>query len=225
MKDDVQLVVTAEVADTESQKTAFMNMSTNIRLRLASPIDAAEIRAIYAPYCESSCVSFETVAPTVDQMQQRIEYITPQYPWLAAVVDGRLAGYVYASQHRERAAYRWAVEVAVYIAADQHRRGLGRALYSSLFSILRKQGYFKALAGVTLPNAGSVGLHESLGFRPVGVLRGIGHKSGRWHDVGWWQLDLQPETENPAEPRPFERIRHTAAVTAALADGERLVRQ
>lgn len=193
-----------------------------IDFRPARPDDATGILAIYAPYCESSCISFETTAPSEPQMRERIDRITVQYPWLVGEIDGELAGYVYASQHQERAAYRWGVNVAVYVSPQRHRRCLGRALYTSLFSILRAQGYFKAYAGVTLPNAASVGLHESMGFQPVGVYRGAGYKHGRWLDVGWWQLDLQPEIPDPPEPQSFSSIRNGAAVAAGLVDGMRI---
>jgi phosphinothricin acetyltransferase len=133
-----------------------------------------------------------------------------------------VAGYVYACGHRERAAYRWAVEVTAYVAADYRRRGLGRALYTSLFSILRRQGYFKAFAGITLPNEPSVRLHETLGFEPIGVYRGVGYKLGRWLDVGWWQKSLQPERLDPPPPQPIGKLRESDAVAAALAEGRRL---
>src|SRR5438105_2804421 len=128
----------------------------SIEFRIAQPNDAAGILAIYAPYCESSHVSFEIVAPTVAQMRQRIERITAAYPWIVAEVDGEVAGYAYASQFRERAAYRWAVEVAVYVGSAQRRKGLGRALYEALFAVLRTQGYVKAYASIALPNEASV---------------------------------------------------------------------
>jgi phosphinothricin acetyltransferase len=195
----------------------------NATIRIARPDDAAAILSIYAPYCESSHVSFEIVAPGVSQMQDRIAGILKQYPWLFAEIDGTAGGYVYASQHAQRAAYRWSVDVAVYIAAERRREGLAHALYHSLFSILRQQGYFKAFAGITLPNAASVGLHEASGFRPLGVFSGVGFKLGRWLDVGWWQLDLQPESADPAEPLAFDAIRARPAVAAALAEGEKLL--
>lgn len=195
-----------------------------IEFRLACQDDAAGILAIYAPFCESSTVSFEIVAPSDEQMRERIACVTAQYPWLVCEIDGVVAGYVYASQHGERAAYRWAVDVAVYVAADQQRRGIGRALYTSLFSVLRAQNYFKAFAGIALPNGASVGLHEAVGFRPVGASRGAGYKLGRWLDVGWWQLSLQPEIADPPEPQPFSDLRDSDAVAAALVAGERLVR-
>jgi len=195
----------------------------SIEFRAARPDDAAGILSIYAPYCESSTVSFEIIAPTVEQMCDRITRITARYPWLVAEIDGRVVGYVYASQHRERAAYRWMIDVAVYVAPRQQRRGLGRALYSALFSILRHQNYVKAFAGITLPNPGSIGLHEALGFRPIAVYRGVGYKAGRWLDVGWWQLDLQPEGGDPREPCDFGPISASAAVAAALAEAKRLL--
>jgi phosphinothricin acetyltransferase len=192
-------------------------------VRIAEPADAAAIQAIYAPFCDTSTVSFDAVAPTVEQMAQRMARILPRYPWLVCEIGGEVAGYVYASQHRERAAYRWAVEVAVYIAPTHQRCGIGRALYTSLFGILRQQEYFKALAGITLPNEGSIGLHEAMGFRQIAAYPGIGHKLGHWLDVGWWQLALQPERADPPEPRAFEQVRHSSAVEAALAAGGALL--
>jgi phosphinothricin acetyltransferase len=194
-----------------------------IEFRTATPDDADGIREIYAPYCVSSNVSFETVAPTREQMAERIARILETYPWLVAVAEGRVAGYVYATRFRERAAYRWTVEAAVYIAKDQHRRGLGRALYTSLFSILRLQNFSKVVAGITLPNPASARLHESAGFRSAGRFDGVGHKNGMWLDVGWWQLELQPEADLPAEPVSFPAICNSPAVAAALAEGQRLV--
>ncbi len=190
-------------------------------IRFAQLTDAAGILAIYAPYCESTCVSFEIVAPTIEQMELRISHVTAGYPWLIGEIDGKIAGYVYASRHHERAAYRWSVDVAIYVAAHQHRRRLGRILYNTLFAILREQGYFKAFAGITLPNAASVGLHESMGFRRAAAFEGVGYKFGRWLDVGWWQLELQPERADPSEPRSIASIHSCPAVAAALAEAER----
>jgi phosphinothricin acetyltransferase len=195
-----------------------------ITIRFARPNDAAGILAIYAPYCESSPISFELVAPSVVQMAERIQTITAQYPWLICEIDGEIAGYVYASKIRERAAYRWAVEVAVYVATGYHRRGVAHALYTALFLILREQNYFKAYAGITLPNTASVRLHETMGFRPVGAFSGIGYKLGRWLDVGWWQLDVQAEIENPPEPRPITELLQNERVNAALHEAVWLVR-
>jgi phosphinothricin acetyltransferase len=177
-------------------------------VRLATPGDAPQIAAIYAPFCESTAVSFEIVAPTSAEMAARIGMVTEQYPWLAVEDHGRVAGYAYATKHRERAAYTWAIDTAVYVAADARRRGVARTLYGKLFELLVAQGYFKAYAGVTLPNAASVRLHEAVGFLPVGVYRGVGFKLGAWHDVGWYQRVLQPERLSPELPHPLNAVLH-----------------
>lgn len=188
-------------------------------LRLADGRDAGQIRSVYAPFCEGTAVSFEVTAPTTADMQERIRKITAQYPWLVCEIGGQVVGYAYACAHRERAAYRWSVDVAVYIAEGKRRSGIGRALYTSLFKILVLQGYFKAYAGVTLPNPGSVGLHEAVGFKPVGIYRGVGYKSGAWRDVGWWEMSLQPERTEPDEPRSVSVIQQTNTWQEALRAG------
>jgi len=196
-----------------------------VSIRFAVPDDAAAIRAIYAPYCEGSSISFEVQAPSVEQMAERIVRVSAQYPWLVCEMAGQLAGYVYACQHHERAAYGWSVDVAVYTSPAHRRCGVARGLYTSLFSLLRAQGYFKAYAGIALPNDESVRLHEAVGFTPVAVFRGVGYKLGQWRDVGWWQLDLQAETPDPPRPRSIRDLADAAAVRAALAEGETLVRR
>lgn len=186
-------------------------------IRLASIRDAAAIAAIYGPFCESTPVSFEVAAPSSAEIAARIERISSRFPWLVLDDGGVVAGYAYASAHRERAAYQWSVDVAAYVDASYRRRGVGRALYTALFDLLRLQGFFKAYAGVTLPNPGSVGLHEALGFRPVGVYRGVGYKLGAWHDVAWYALALQPEIENPPAPKPIGELVGTSGWHEALS--------
>lgn len=175
-----------------------------MEIRSADPAsDAAACVAIYAPYIDGGATSFEEEPPTVAAFSERIARISKTYPWLVVEREGEVAGFAYACPHRERPAYRWAVEVSVYVAAEQQRRGCGRALYGELFERLRRQRFQIACAGITLPNDASVALHESLGFVPVGVYRRIGWKAGAWHDVGWWQLELAPAGEAiPAEPLP-----------------------
>ncbi len=173
-------------------------------IRSAQPHrDAAACIAIYAPYIEAGATSFEEEPPDTALFAERIASIAEAYPWLVVESDGAVVGFAYACPHRERPAYRWAVEVSVYVAAGEHRRGHGRALYRELLSRLRSQRFQVACAGITLPNEASVALHESLGFVAVGVYRRIGWKDGAWRDVGWWQLELEPAGEGPpAEPLP-----------------------
>ena len=188
-------------------------------MRLAERRDASAIAAIYRPYVEASPTSFELEAPTEEEMAARVAAILVHAPWLVVEGQGEVLGYAYASKHRERAAYQWSVDVSVYVGAAHHRGGVGRALYSSLFALLRLQGFYTAHAGITLPNAASVGLHEALGFRPVGVYASVGFKDGAWHDVGWWQLPLRERTGSPAVPASLAEARARPGWEAALAAG------
>jgi phosphinothricin acetyltransferase len=189
-------------------------------IRPATPQDAAGILAIYTPIVRGTAISFEVEPPTVPEMQQRIAQTLLKFPWLLCERQGDIFGYVYASQHRARAAYQWSVDVSVYIHADWHRSGIGRGLYTALFSLLHRQGFYNLYAGITLPNDGSVGLHEALGFQPVGVYRSVGFKFGVWHDVGWWQLALRAGSHTPDPPTSFDTVRQDpTALNAAQATG------
>jgi L-amino acid N-acyltransferase YncA len=166
-------------------------------IRLASEKDAEGVLEIYAPVVLSTPASFEVEPPSVNAMRARILETIRDFPWLVNVENEALLGYAYASRHKVRPAYQWSVDVSVYVHPNAHRRGIGRALYVELFDMLRGQGYFNAFAGITLPNEASVGLHTALGFEPVGVYRNVGYKLGKWHDVGWWQLELRETTVKP----------------------------
>jgi L-amino acid N-acyltransferase YncA len=175
-----------------------------MEIRHADPQrDARACAEIYAPYVRDGAISFEEVTPDEREMGERMRRYAATHAWLVAEDDGRVVGYAYACPHRARAAYRWSADVAVYLHDAHHRRGVGRALYEALLPLLRAQGLHSAVAGITLPNDASVGLHEALGFERVGVYREIGFKHGAWRDVGWWQLRLQPATDGqPPEPLP-----------------------
>lgn len=183
-------------------------------IRLATAGDAAAIAAIYAPYVRDTVISFETEPPDAAEMARRLGAIGERFPWLVAADAQGLLGYAYAGEHRSRAAYRWDVDVAVYLDPRARRRGIGRALYRQLFALLRAQGYVNAYAGIALPNAASVGLHEALGFVPVGVYRDVGYKNGGWHDVGWWGLRLREPPTPPAEPVPLPRLDRARLIEA-----------
>jgi phosphinothricin acetyltransferase len=177
-------------------------------VRHADPArDAAACAAIYAPSVTGGLASFEDVAPDAAEMASRIERLIATHAWLVAERDGRVAGFAYGAPHRDRAGYRWASDVSVYVGSDHQRQGVGRELYGALLPLLRRQRLRWACAGVTLPNDASVGLHEALGFELVGVYREIGWKAGSWLDVGWWQLELDgAHGDPPAEPLGPQRL-------------------
>lgn len=193
-------------------------------IRPAREGDAEAIAGIYAPAVSGNATSFETDPPGPAEMARRVRETMARFPWLVCEDRGRVLGYAYASRHRDRAAYQWSVEVSVYIHPEARRTGVGRALYTSLFEVLKLQGFHNAYAGITLPNPASVGLHEAMGFTPVGTYRAIGFKMGAWHDVGWWEKTLKPHGEAPSTPRDFPAIRETPACAEAMGSGERLIR-
>jgi phosphinothricin acetyltransferase len=172
------------------------------RIRLATLADAPGCLALYRPFVAGTAVSFETVVPTQAEFQARMADVLQRTPWLVCEEAGRILGYGYAARYRPRPAYRWSVETTVYLAEPARGRGLGRALYGELLARLRRQGFVNAYAAITLPNPASVALHERLGYVPLGVFRQVGYKLGRWHDVGWWHLQLQPPPPEPADPAP-----------------------
>jgi L-amino acid N-acyltransferase YncA len=197
----------------------------NAVIRLATQDDAPGVQAIYAPIVQDTAISFELDPPTVEEMQQRIVKTLEHWPWLVCERRGDILGYVYATQHRTRPAYQWSVDVSVYVHPNVRRRGVGQALYRSLFALLALQGFYQAYAGITLPNPASVGLHESLGFQPVGVYRAVGYTLGAWHDVGWWQLPLREHTMAPEPPADLGTICAAPGWSVALATGMPFLRQ
>jgi phosphinothricin acetyltransferase len=178
----------------------------NYKVRVATPADASDIQAIYAPMVLDTVISFELTPPTVDEMAARIAATLPTYPYLVAEVEGNVVGYAYASQHRAREAYRWSVDVTVYVDPSVHRKGVGRALYQQLLPVLEKQGFHAAYAGIALPNPGSIGIHETLGFTHIGTYPEVGFKQGQWHSVGYWRKPLCAVTP-PIEIIPFSEIK------------------
>jgi phosphinothricin acetyltransferase len=159
---------------------------------------------VYAPYVNDTAITFELDPPSPAEMGARIASYGTSHAWLVLEDgSGRVVGYAYGSPFHARAAYRWACEVSVYLELGRTRTGGGRALYEALFARLTQRGFRMAIAGMTLPNDASVGLHRAMGFEPVGVYRRIGYKHGAWHDVAWVQRELAPAppgSSPPAEP-------------------------
>jgi phosphinothricin acetyltransferase len=178
-----------------------------VKLRRATADDAAAIASIYAPYVRASVVSFETEAPDEAEMKSRIAALGDSYPWLVACdEDGTVCGYAYGCAFRTRPAYRFSVETTVYVADGAHRRGIGSLLYRALLALLEAQGFTQAIGAITIPNAASIHLHESLGFARAGTYEKVGFKLGEWRSVGLWQRPLAAMTSRPEEPRPVSAV-------------------
>ena len=151
-----------------------MQMSS-IEIRDAdSARDAVACALVYAPNVHESPTSFEERPPGINEMAARIEWISATHPWLVAEGAEVVVAYAYACPHRERPAYRWAVDVSVYVAEGYRGEGIGRALYEALFERLRDQGFRTACAGITLPNEASVRIHRRFGFQQAGLCEEVG---------------------------------------------------
>jgi L-amino acid N-acyltransferase YncA len=193
-------VHSGEQAPTDDQR-ARMRML----VRRARPDDAPAFAAIYGPIVSETTISFEEVPPSDDAFRARIAAIGETWPWLVAEVAGEVLGYVYASGHRERAAYRWSVDVAAYVRADARGRGVASTLYRVLFRVLARQGFHRAFAGITLPNDASIALHRGAGFELVGVYPEVGFKFGAWRDTSWWQRPIR-DGDPSGDPIPVAQL-------------------
>ncbi len=180
--------------------------TSSARIRFAAEADAVGIAAIYAPIVQETAISFEEEPPGADEMARRLAAAAPLHPWLVAVAPGsrQVVGYAASARFRRRAAYRWVVETSVYVDPGHQRRSVASHLYVALLGVLTKQGYRRAVAGITLPNDPSLAFHRRHGFRPLGTGERVGWKHGRWRDVAWMQRDLgahPPDAGPPDAPR------------------------
>lgn len=159
-------------------------------IRPATPKDARAVCDIYNYYIEHTIVTFEEEKISEQEMAKRMGDIAQEYFWLVLEEEGEIKGYAYATKWKARSAYRFAVEVTVYLKQGEEKKGYGRALYTELFRLLKAKGIHCLIAGVSLPNEGSVALHEKMGFKEVGVFHEVGFKFGKWIGTGYWEMHI-----------------------------------
>jgi phosphinothricin acetyltransferase len=188
-----------------------------MHVRLATPDDGPVCAAIYAPFVTGSAISFELVPPDGAEISDRIARTIARTPWVVVEIDGLVRGYAYAGRFRERPAYDWVAETTVYLDRAFQGRGLGRAAMRAVLEILRLQGFHTAIAGVTPPNPGSVGLHLGLGFERIGLFEEVGWKDGAWHGVEFFGLELSPPEPAPVPIRPLPEVAGSDELRRALA--------
>ncbi len=191
-------------------------------IRLAETRDVAPMLSIYGPVVRDTTISFEEAVPGPEEFAARVHAVQTRYPWLVCLRDGVVVGYAYGSPFSPRAAYQWTVETTVYVSERATRQGVGRALYTSLLACLGLQSYAAAIGVIALPNPGSVGLHEAMGFEPFGVLPRAGFKHGAWHDVGYWRRPLS-EADTPEPPSPPSDFGRDPRWARAVGSGEALL--
>lgn len=176
------------------------------KMRIVQSSDAASILEIYTPYILDTAVTFETEIPSINSFEERIKLYTEKWPWIVYKIDGIIAGYAYATKHRERLAYQWCVESSVYIRDQFQREGIASKLYNALFEVLRLQGFINVYAGIALPNDKSITLHERLGFTNFVYYKNVGYKLGEWRTVGWWQKQINEYEKQPSAPVNFAEM-------------------
>ena len=179
-------------------------------IRFAAAADAAALLGIYGQYIDTP-ITFECALPSEEAFRRRVAEYGAACPYLVWEEDGRILGYAYAHRLGERAAYQWSAELSIYLGRDSTGRGLGRRLYGALMALLRLQGVRTVYGCVTLPNAGSEGLHAAMGFRLTGTWHRAGFKCGAWRDVGWFEKTIAPYDPSPAPVRPIGEVPAAAA--------------
>ena len=175
-------------------------------IRMATPEDAPDVLAIYSPYIRDTAVTFEVKAPSNAEYARKIEKILGRFPYLVAEHNGKVRAYAYASPSGEHAAYQWNAELLVYVNGDYQHRGLGSRLYNVLIELLGLLGYRNLYALITLPNEGSISMHQRLGFTPLAVHKNAGYKLGRRHNVAWLEKNLGPYRPEPDAPILMKKL-------------------
>jgi len=163
-----------------------------IIIRPATPADIATIARIYADAVLHGTASFEIEPPDQAEMLRRQAVLLKNaYPYLAAEVEGVVAGYAYAGPYRARPAYKWSIEDSVYVAPDMHRKGIGALLLRALIAASTQRGFRQMIAVIgDSAQIASIAVHERAGFNHVGTLRSVGFKNGQWLDTVLMQRAL-----------------------------------
>lgn len=188
-------------------------MADTITVRIATEADAEALLAIYEGYVRNTAITFEYEVPSVEEFRNRIHHTLERYPYLVAEEDGRTVGYAYAGQFHERAAYDWAVETSIYVAADCKQHGIGKKLYEALEDCLGRQGILNVNACIAYPQVedehltkDSVKFHEKLGYRMVGTFHQCGYKFHHWYDMVWMEKFIGEHQENQPDIIPFPEL-------------------
>jgi len=174
-----------------------------IKIRVATPLDASEICAIYNPYVKYTAVTSEESPVSVEEMAKRIKSKLETHTWLVAEdeLTETILGYAYAGTWRERQAYCHTAEVTVYVKEGSHGNGIGKILYRELIDKVKEQGYQVLVAGIALPNEKSIGVHEAMGFKKVAHFSNVGYKFKKWMDIGFWECQLTSNNKTKNENR------------------------
>lgn len=185
----------------------------DITIRIAREADAQQLRDIYAYYVENTAITFEYEVPSLEEFTHRIRETLKNYPYLVAVVDGEIAGYIYAGRFRTRAAYDWCAAASIYLDKRYHRMGIGKLLYTRLEELLAKQNIVSVYAAVAEPveedaylTYNSKHFHEVIGYKTVARFQECGNKFGRWYSIIEMEKVIGVRTSPPKAFVPFDKI-------------------
>lgn len=189
-------------------------MKSEVKLRVATLSDAAELLKIYAPYVTDTAITFEYDVPTLEDFKGRIAHTLEKYPYFVAELNGEIVGYAYASAFHPRAAYGWAAETSIYVRRDMKRMGLGRTLYDALETALKAQGVLNLNACIACPDVddeyltrNSISFHAHLGYSMVGEFHNCGYKFGRWYNMVWMEKMLGEHVDDQPPVKSFSEVR------------------
>ena len=161
-----------------------------IRVRPATFADLPAVRDIYNFYVRASTCTFQLEPDTEAERLAWFQARSDKHPATVAEADGEIVGWGSLSAWKDRAAYDRTVEASVYVRADRHRRGVGRAILEDLVERARALGHHVIIGGACTEHPGSIALQEAVGFVPVACFREVGYKFGRWLDVAYLQRVL-----------------------------------
>lgn len=178
-----------------------------IIIREVTEADAAELLSIYAPYVEKTAVTYEYKTPSLEEFRERIRNTKKCYPYFAAVEDGKIIGYAYASSFHPRAAYVWAAEATIYLRMEERGRGIGRRLYIALEEALKKQNVVNVNACIADPNPQSIAFHEAMGYHQAGKFTNCAYKLGEWRGIIWMEKFLGEHTDPPRDFIPYPQAK------------------
>ena len=183
-------------------------------IRIVSPEDAKELLDIYAPYVKDTAVTFEYTVPSLEEFTERIRHTLEKFPYLAAVRDGEMIGYVYAGPLHPRAAYAWSAETSNYVKKDKKHTGTGKLLYEALEKVLKEQKILSVNACIAYPETedeyltkDSVKFHHHMGYEMVAEFHKCAYKFDHWYNMVWMEKHIGDHIENPAAPRTFGEVR------------------
>ena len=186
----------------------------DILIRTVRKEDARELLDIYAYYVENTAITFEHEVPSLEDFTSRITETLNHYPYLVALVNEKIVGYIYAGRFRARASYIWSASTSIYLDKHYHGMGIGKMLYTKLENLLKQQNIVNVYAGVADPveedeylTRNSEYFHKAIGYTVVARYHECGSKFGKWYNLIEMEKIIGERTYPPKEFIPFQKLK------------------